>query len=248
MAQSESKGFETSDHTTETVHVNVVGRTLLAGGARAANMLPKHQAAEEQLQCQEEGVKEKQLDQERVEEEERRRQEAEEQQCLEREHSKEQLCLEREHSVEVQAGEEQRWRAEAELAEREGAERVAAEEAARRAVSERNHTAEELVRKMAQEKVDVFLKAKGFKNMSMPRTSCFSATYPLHGAVQENNAGLVYALLLSGADKNVKNSAGKTPLEAAEKLETRAPMQSLQPWLEEQTTSQLEGWRGVDSQ
>mmetsp|Transcript_13168 Transcript_13168/g.35419 ORF Transcript_13168/g.35419 Transcript_13168/m.35419 type:complete len:232 (-) Transcript_13168:304-999(-) len=217
MGQSECKGLSTSDATTDTVKVNV-GGTLLADTAGAAQTSPKHQAAEEQLQCQEEGVKEKQLDQERVKEEERRRQEAEEQQRLERERAEEQLRLEHQRAAEAQVREEQRLREEAERAECEAAEKVAAEAATRRAENDRKCAAEEQARKEAQEKVDVFLKAKGFKTMSMPRTSCFTASYPLHVAVQENNAGLVSALLLSGADKKVKNSTGKTPLEAAEKL------------------------------
>jgi len=209
MGQSECKGLSTSDATTDTVKVNV-GVTLLADAAGAAQTSPKHQAAEEQLLCQEEGVKE-------CEQEDRRLQEAEEQQRLERERAEEQFRLERERAVEAQM-EEQRLRENAELAEREAAESVAGAEATRRAEDERKRAAEEQARKEAQEKVDLFLKAKGFKTMSMPRTSCFTASYPLHVAVQENNAGLVSALLLSGADKKVKNSTGKTPLEAAEKL------------------------------
>jgi len=205
MGQSECKGCSTSDATTDTVKVNV-GVTLLADAAGAAKTSPKHQAAEEQLPCQEDVVKEKQLKQE-CEEEERRRQEAEEEQRLERE-----------RAAEAQVREEKRLREKSELAEHEAAERAAGAEATRRAEDERKRVAEELARKEAQEKVDLFLKAKGFKTMSMPRTSCFTASYPLHVAVQENNAGLVSALLLSGADKKVKNSTGKTPLEAAEKL------------------------------
>jgi len=219
MGQSECKGCSTSDATTDTVKVNV-GVTLLADAAGAAKTSPKHQAAEEQLQCREEEVKEKQLQQD-CEEEERRQQKAEEERCqqhLERERAAEQLRLEHERASVAQAREEQRLREKAELAECEAAERVAAEEATRRAENDRKRAAEEQARKEAQEKVDVFLKAKGFKTMSMPRTSCFTASYPLHVAVQENNAGLVSALLLSGADKKVKNSTGKTPLEAAEKL------------------------------
>jgi len=205
MGQSECKGLSTSDATTDTVKVNV-GVTLLADAAGAAKTSPKHKAAEEQLPCQEEVVKEKQPKQE-CEEEEHRRQEAEEEQSLERE-----------RAAEAQVREEKRLREKSELAEREAAERVAGAEATRRAEDERKRAAEEQARKEAQEKVDLFLKAKGFKTMSMPRTSCFTASYPLHVAVQENNAGLVSALLLSGADKKVKNSTGKTPLEAAEKL------------------------------
>eukprot|EP00445_Apocalathium_hangoei_P065750 CAMPEP_0204112456 /NCGR_PEP_ID=MMETSP0361-20130328/3064_1 /ASSEMBLY_ACC=CAM_ASM_000343 /TAXON_ID=268821 /ORGANISM="Scrippsiella Hangoei, Strain SHTV-5" /LENGTH=292 /DNA_ID=CAMNT_0051062667 /DNA_START=15 /DNA_END=894 /DNA_ORIENTATION=+ len=216
MGQSECKGCSTSDATTDTVKVNV-GVTLLADAAGAAKTSPKHQAAEEQLLCQEEGVKEKQLEQD-CEQEDRRLQEAEEQQRLERERAEEQLRLEHQRAAEAQVREEQRLREEAEFAEREAAERVAGEEATRREEDGRKRAAEEQLRKEAQEKVDVFLKAKGFKTMSMPRTSCFTASYPLHVAVQENNAGLVSALLLSGADKKVKNSTGKTPLEAAEKL------------------------------
>jgi len=216
MGQSECKGCSTSDATTDTVKVNV-GGTLLADAAGAAQTLPKRQAAEEQPRCQEEEVKEKQLHQEH-EEEEYRRQEAEGQQRLERERAEEQLRLEHVRAAEAQARQEQCLREEAERAECEAAEKLAAEAATRRAEHDRKCAAEEQARKEAQEKVDVFLKAKGFKTMSMPRTSCFTASYPLHVAVQENNAGLVSALLLSGADKKVKNSTGKTPLEAAEKL------------------------------
>jgi len=207
MGQSECKGCSTSDATTDTVKVNV-GVTLLADAAGAAT--------EEQLLCQEDR-RLHEAEQE-CEREDRRLHEAEEQQRLERERAGEQLRLEHQRAAEAQVREEQRLREEAEFAEREAAERVAGEEATRREEDGRKRAAEEQLRKQAQEKVDVFLKAKGFKTMSMPRTSCFTASYPLHVAVQENNAGLVSALLLSGADKKVKNSTGKTPLEAAEKL------------------------------
>jgi len=217
MGQSECKGCSTSDPTTDTVTVKIgaLGGTLLADAGASPKTSPKHQVPEEQLECQEEQIKHAEM--ERAREEEGRRLEVEEQQRLEHGRAAEEQRLERERA-EAQARDVQRTLEQAKLAERTAAERAAAEAAARTAEEARKRAAEEKTRKDAQEKVDGFLKTKGFKTIAMPRTSCFTASYPLHVAVQENKADVVSALLLCGADKKVKNASGKTPLEAAEKL------------------------------
>merc|ERR1712218_647646 len=72
----------------------------------------------------------------------------------------------------------------------------------------------------AQQAVKDFLKARGFKNVAAPRKvfcGCGGAVYPLHLAVEENNLEVVKALLRCGADKELKNSRKKTPLEIAER-------------------------------
>jgi len=70
----------------------------------------------------------------------------------------------------------------------------------------------------AQKAVDDFLKARGFKNMLTPRKAfCGATIYPLHLAVEENNAETVQSLLRCGADRTQKNSAKMSPLELAEK-------------------------------
>lgn len=123
----------------------------------------------------------------------------------------------REEEARKQAEKEQA-EAEAEMqrkAERERAaeaERVQAEEA--RAVAA-NAQAEMTA---AQQEVEAFLKARGFKQIALPRKAmCGAAVYPIHQAVEENKPELVHAMMRCGADLQQKNSIKKTPLEFAEK-------------------------------
>merc|ERR1712050_9095 len=71
---------------------------------------------------------------------------------------------------------------------------------------------------VAQQEVDAFLKARGFKQLALPRKAmCGAAVYPIHQAVEENNVEVVQAMVKCGADLQQKNSIKKTPLEFAEK-------------------------------
>mmetsp|Transcript_6314 Transcript_6314/g.23715 ORF Transcript_6314/g.23715 Transcript_6314/m.23715 type:complete len:231 (-) Transcript_6314:596-1288(-) len=225
MGQTECRGCSTSDPATDTVKVSI-GATLLAD-ADAGKASSKHQAADVQpgpVLCQEDeesACREAEELSLREEEQERQRQREEERHRL----AEEQQRWQRERT-EAQAREEEEERhrvgSKAELAQRQ-----AAEAAARRAEEERQRTAEEKARKEAKKKVEVFLKARGFKTMVMPRTTCFKATYPLHVAVQENSADVVSAFLLCGTDKKVKNSSDKTPLEVAQKLNNKGSHQAV---------------------
>jgi len=67
------------------------------------------------------------------------------------------------------------------------------------------------------EKVDRFLKFKGYAGVNAKRRAGLKSKYPLHSAVKENNPELVALLLNSGADRSLKNSNGCTPLQLAQK-------------------------------
>jgi hypothetical protein len=69
-----------------------------------------------------------------------------------------------------------------------------------------------------QLKVDAFLKANGFKDIDSKRTSLFKSFHPLHTGVSQNNAEMVQLLLAAGARPLLKNSAGLSPLQLAQKL------------------------------
>jgi len=216
MGQTECRVCSTSDPAVDTVKVSI-GATLLAD-ADAGKASSKHQAADVQhgpVLCQEyEESARREAEElslrEEQQEQERRRQREEERHRLD----EEQRRWQRERA-EAQAREEEEERhrvgSKAELAQRQ-----AAEAAARRTEEERQRTAEEKAHKEAKKKVEVFLKARGFKR-----------TYPLHVAVQENSADVVSAFLLCGTDKKVKNSSGKTPLEVAQKLNNKGSHQAV---------------------
>ena len=48
------------------------------------------------------------------------------------------------------------------------------------------------------------------------RWSCRGLGTPLHAAVKEKSEVMIVALLTKGADRNIKDSLGRTPLELAE--------------------------------
>ena len=67
--------------------------------------------------------------------------------------------------------------------------------------------------------VQAFLKKHGFAGVGMARNGwLFSFTYPLHRAVEQNDPGMVSALLKSSAEAHVRNSEGKTPRQLAKSL------------------------------
>lgn len=69
----------------------------------------------------------------------------------------------------------------------------------------------------AKEIVDTFLASNGFKDVRSKRRKLLRVSYPLHAAVQQNNAEVVALLLQRGADPTSKNSWGQTPLQLARK-------------------------------
>jgi len=67
-----------------------------------------------------------------------------------------------------------------------------------------------------REKVLAFLKKNGFADVSAPKNGwLFSFTYPLHRAVEQNDAAMVSALLKFNAEAHVRDSQGKTPRQLA---------------------------------
>jgi hypothetical protein len=70
-------------------------------------------------------------------------------------------------------------------------------------------------------KVDAFLKSNGFSDVDAKRTRMLKSSYPLHAAVSQNNAEMVQLLLAAGARHGLKNSAGQTPLQLAQRLDKR---------------------------
>merc|ERR1740121_2707461 len=71
---------------------------------------------------------------------------------------------------------------------------------------------------VAQKVVAEFLKARGFKQMRLPRKGFCGAsrTYALHVAAEENNIEVVRAMMTCGAYLQPKDLSQRTPLDVAE--------------------------------
>jgi len=181
----------------------------------------------------------RQKKEEQQEAEEKARREAEERSLEEKRLEKERLegeqrlAEEQAEETRRRAEEEERVRQQQEVAHKQ-AEKEKAEEAKRQRQVERERAAEAERLKVeearaasakvqaeaaaAQQAVDKFLKARGFKQLALPRKAmCGAGVYPIHQAVEENNVEVVQAMLKCGADMQQKNSIKKTPLEFAEK-------------------------------
>lgn len=178
--------------------------------AEKAEELARQQ--EEEMRFEQERLEMERLEMERLaaeqarreaEEEERRRAEEEERRQHEEERRKAEVL------AETLAQEERERAAEAERLHHE---KLRAEEARVAAEKERKEI------EAAQRAVEDFLKTRGFRQLSLPRKAfCGATMYPLHVAVEENDASMVQAMVRCGADPQQKNSAKKTPLELAEK-------------------------------
>uniref|UniRef100_A0A7S0AVJ9 Uncharacterized protein n=1 Tax=Pyrodinium bahamense TaxID=73915 RepID=A0A7S0AVJ9_9DINO len=125
--------------------------------------------------------------------------------------------------------EEQRLLEEAQRAEEEAQERVRLEEEERLRLEREVEARREALR-LWQEKemrerrkaLDLFYQQNGFLGINEPRRSGCSVwaatvTYPLHWAAELADACTVEMLLKEGADVTLKNSAGKTALQVAQK-------------------------------
>jgi membrane protein involved in colicin uptake len=170
---------------------------------------------------QEEPAQEEEVDQEELrrgqEAEEKSRQEAEDKRLREEQLEKERLQAEQER----RRAEEEEARRQAEMASRK-----AEEEEAERQRVEALRLEEEARKKLAQEQeeiaaaqkaVDDFLKAHGFKQLSLPKKAiCGAPLSAIHMAVEKNNPDLVRAMVCCGADLNQKGPSKKNPLEFAE--------------------------------
>jgi len=122
---------------------------------------------------------------------------------------------------------EERLRMEAEEQERRRQELDRREEESRREAQQRERDQErrrqELeaeAKKIEDERVfRIWMERQGFKDVNEKRkTLFFSFTYPLHVAVQENNADIVRMLVAAGADKNKKDWNGLTPEKVARNM------------------------------
>lgn len=87
---------------------------------------------------------------------------------------------------------------------------------------EQERLAEEALRNQF---LEYFLKKTGFSSpnwMKLKKGMIKSSfSYPLHAAVEENDAQAVAVLLWAGADKDLRNSKKQTPLELAEAKNTK---------------------------
>jgi len=79
----------------------------------------------------------------------------------------------------------------------------------------------------AQAQVNEFLRVEGFKSVTAPRSRCCRTSYALHKAVEDNDVEVVRALLRCQADRSLKNSAGRTPLELAKRLNKKGSHQPI---------------------
>merc|ERR1711879_436226 len=169
-------------------------------------------AQEEQLRA------EKEAEKRRAEE---RRKQAEEEDRLRRE--AEELRI-REEAAAQQSRKEAAAAAAAEAERlRQEALRVAEEqernEAAAAAAAEEERLRVEEAKRVALTKVNSWCKDNGYQNFSTPKKTFKGNTkYALHTAVKHESSEMVKMLLLCGANKDVKDTKGQTPLQLAEKM------------------------------
>eukprot|EP00418_Pyrodinium_bahamense_P090390 CAMPEP_0179034946 /NCGR_PEP_ID=MMETSP0796-20121207/12864_1 /TAXON_ID=73915 /ORGANISM="Pyrodinium bahamense, Strain pbaha01" /LENGTH=240 /DNA_ID=CAMNT_0020731217 /DNA_START=65 /DNA_END=788 /DNA_ORIENTATION=+ len=177
----------------------------------------RQDAATEEQRCWEQ--EEEDEDRRRAREEEEA--EADRQRLLELERQQE---LERQRMEELERQrrlqEEQRAREEQQLRQQEEEARRRAEEARKQEEEEAQRRAEEAQK---QEQLSNFLSKHGFKDTNEKKkikSGMFSSVsaYPLHVAVRAADAQAVGLLLWGGADKTLQDSAKRTPLALAEKL------------------------------
>merc|ERR1712004_1419 len=80
---------------------------------------------------------------------------------------------------------------------------------------EAEHLAKEQERKAL---VGAFLKEHGYSDVGRPKRTMTKTKYPIHTAAKIGDSRVVAALIEEGADPAQKNSAGRTALQVAEKL------------------------------
>eukprot|EP00929_Paragymnodinium_shiwhaense_P084025 TRINITY_DN4490_c0_g1_i4.p1 TRINITY_DN4490_c0_g1~~TRINITY_DN4490_c0_g1_i4.p1 ORF type:complete len:224 (-),score=73.02 TRINITY_DN4490_c0_g1_i4:88-759(-) len=91
------------------------------------------------------------------------------------------------------------------------------EEERLRKVTEMQREAEEARDAADAARLTAFLKEHGYSGANVKRTMLFKSKYPLHSAVKVKDADMIRILRAFGADCAVKNSAGQTPLQLAQK-------------------------------
>jgi hypothetical protein len=121
------------------------------------------------------------------------------------------------------AEEESRLRAEeASRFQRDEAERKRMESERKRREADRQRQEakrrEEEAAHARRAKVDAWLLSRRFETVNSKKSKWYKSFYPLHVAVEENNAEMVELLLAAGADCNLTNSSKLTPQLLAKKL------------------------------
>lgn len=216
MGQTVSECKPCSPAVPEADTVKVDMTLLAATGQKGPDGDNQQGAAEEQQrrEAEEKRLKEQCLEKERLEKERRQAEEEMEEARRRAAEEEEELARQQEEAARRRAEEEEAERQrQRKLEEAAGAMRVKAEQEAKAAAAKAKAEMES-----AQKAVDAFLKARGFKQLTAPRKAvCGSAVYPIHQAVEENNAELVKAMVRCGADLQQKNASKKTPLEFASK-------------------------------
>lgn len=71
--------------------------------------------------------------------------------------------------------------------------------------------------RQAQKNVQCLLELNGFSDIKKPRRWMLRTSYPLHIAVKSRDPKMVRAFLNAGADPTMADSAGRTPMQLAEK-------------------------------
>merc|ERR1711948_89947 len=71
-------------------------------------------------------------------------------------------------------------------------------------------------------KVRAFLDKHRFETVKSKKRYLLRTYYPLHAAVRENDADMVTLLLKAGASYRKTDSAGRSPVDLAQHLNTRA--------------------------
>mmetsp|Transcript_81593 Transcript_81593/g.174861 ORF Transcript_81593/g.174861 Transcript_81593/m.174861 type:complete len:193 (-) Transcript_81593:189-767(-) len=122
------------------------------------------------------------------------------------------LVQEREEQALIQ---DERRQEQALIQEREAEARPLREEVKISCRAEEEHLS--LERRRREETVEAVLKEQNFKGATTSKRSMLGSTYPLYCAAEMGNVQLVEMLIQEGADPQQKNSAGKTPLQVAEK-------------------------------
>lgn len=182
---------------------------LAAAAAAAA-------AAEEQAKREAENRKRE--EQRRREQEEAQRRAEEEARRVAAEEARRVAAEEEKKRVEAEAKEVWRRAKEAEALkeqERKEAERRELERKQAQAKLEREQAAQAVKDRAS---VAAFLESNGYSAINAKRSRMMKKTYPLHEAVQQNNATMVQLLLAAGAEATAQSSAGQTPQQLAEKL------------------------------
>lgn len=197
-----------ADKTSDTVKVDMSS----IHDVEKENNVPQ-QTSEQQLELERQQAAQAEI--ERNRQEQLRLQQLEEQRRLaeaaEQKRKQMQLQAEAEEKERQRAAEAKRAAEVAEMQRRQ------MEEAKReREAQEREARAEK--QRQDAEKVDAFLKAKGFSSVTAGRRKMLKTSYPLHVAVADKDAELVELLLEARADPAQKNSSSATPEQQALKL------------------------------